>query len=128
MAKALRPVPNRVAFAYGAELRDGAQLHAELARTVEAQTEGLMLKALARPYVPNARTNVLKLKSEFIRGLGDSVTLTVVGARYARRIRCRASAGRRCRATCAPSTRGASSTSPSRTASTGASASGRRRR
>ena len=34
-----------------------------------------MVKAAHRPYVPNARTNVLKLKAEFIPGLGDTVTL-----------------------------------------------------
>jgi hypothetical protein len=45
-----------------------------------------MLKAASRPYVPNVRTNVLKLKSEFIPALGDTVTLCVVGARYARRV------------------------------------------
>lgn len=49
-------------------------------------TQGLMVKAASRPYVPNARTNVLKLKAEFIPGLGDSVTVLVVGARCARRV------------------------------------------
>ena len=34
-----------------------------------------MVKAAHRPYVPNARTNTLKLKAEFIPGLGDTVTL-----------------------------------------------------
>ena len=52
----------------------------------EAGAEGLMIKAACRSYVPNARTNVLKLKREHIAGLGDTVTLLVVGARYARRV------------------------------------------
>ena len=45
-----------------------------------------MIKAACRPYVPNARTNVLKLKTEFIPNLGDTVNLCIVGARYARRV------------------------------------------
>lgn len=36
-------------------------------------------------YAPNARSNVLKLKAEFIPGLGDTVTLLLLGARTLRR-------------------------------------------
>lgn len=63
--------------------------------------EGLMLKAAMRAYVPNARTNVLKLKAEFIPGLGDTVTLLVVGARYARRVGRGAGAALVCELACA---------------------------
>ena len=39
-----------------------------------AGEEGVMVKAASRPYVPNARGNSLKVKVEFIPGLGDTVT------------------------------------------------------
>ena len=43
--------------------------------------EGLMVKSAAQPYVPCARSHTLKLKPEYVAGLGD-VTLLVVGARF----------------------------------------------
>lgn len=49
-----------------------------------AGEEGVMVKAAHRPYVPNARTNALKLKAEFIPGLGDTLTLRLYGARAPR--------------------------------------------
>jgi len=49
-----------------------------------AQAEGLMVKAAHQPYVPNGRINVLKCKVEFIPGLGDTVTLLLLGARVPR--------------------------------------------
>ena len=44
------------------------------------------LKAAHQPYAPNARSHSLKLKVEFIPGLGDSVTLLLLGARTPRRL------------------------------------------
>ena len=46
--------------------------------------EGVMVKAAAACYGPNVRSNVLKCKVEFIEGLGDTVTLRLVGVRQPR--------------------------------------------
>lgn len=78
---------------------DAISEHFEAARA--RGEEGLMIKAAARAYVPNARTNVVKLKTEFIPGLGDTVTLMVVGARYARRVGSGAGAALVCELACA---------------------------
>lgn len=43
-----------------------------------------MVKAADKPYAPNARNNVLKVKAEFIDGLGDTLTLLLLGARAPR--------------------------------------------
>ena len=61
-------------------------LHALFAAAQAAGEEGLMIKAADRPYVPNARSNVLKCKVEFIEGLGDTVTLLLLGARQPHRL------------------------------------------
>ena len=61
-------------------------LQAAFAAARAAQAEGLMVKAAHQPYVPNARTNVLKCKVEFIEGLGDTVTLLLLGARAPRKL------------------------------------------
>ena len=58
------------------------QAHFDAAR--RAGEEGVMVKAAHRPYTPNARTNSLKVKVEFIPGLGDTVTLMLYGARAPR--------------------------------------------
>ena len=58
------------------------QVHFDAAR--RSGEEGVMVKAAHRPYVPNARTNSLKVKVEFIPGLGDTVTLRLYGARVPR--------------------------------------------
>lgn len=83
------PIPNYV-LPIDAPLvdleRDPDALERRFEAARAAGDEGLMVKAACRPYVPNARTNVLKLKCEFISGLGDTVTLLVVGARYARKV------------------------------------------
>jgi len=50
----------------------------------DAGEEGLMVKAADKPYAPNARNNVLKVKAEFIEGLGDTLTLLLLGARAPR--------------------------------------------
>ena len=75
--------------------------------------EGLMVKAAGRSYVPNARTNVLKLKTEFVPGLGDTVTLVLVGARYARRMGSGASSGLVCELACAAPSAAAAAAAPS---------------
>ena len=86
---AFRPIPHFVELT-ASELVDlGVQPDVVRERFDHARAcgeEGLMLKAASRACVPNARANVLKLKSEFIPGLGDTVTLCIVGARYARRV------------------------------------------
>ena len=46
-----------------------------------AARRGEMVKHAAQPYVPCARSHTLKLKPEYVAGLGD-VTLLVVGARF----------------------------------------------
>ena len=72
-----------------------------------------MLKAAARAYVPNARTNVLKLKTEFIEGLGDTVTVCIVGARYARRIGSGGESTLVCELACAAPTAAEAASAPS---------------
>ena len=99
LASALTPVPNYVepveCSLVDLEATPRAVSEAfELARA-EGE-EGLMLKAAHRPYVPNARAHTLKLKAEFIPGLGDTVTLFVVGGRMPRAVGRGGSAGSVC--------------------------------
>ena len=73
---ALEVVPHRAADTLDAVARalDAAVLRRE---------EGVMLKDLDSPYVPAARTDQwLKLKPDYIDGLGDDLDLVVVGGYY----------------------------------------------
>ena len=56
-------------------------LTAAFARSRAERYEGLVVKAAASPYVPNERRHWCKLKHDRIPGLGDTVTLAIVGAR-----------------------------------------------
>ncbi|KAF2220582.1 hypothetical protein BDZ85DRAFT_184896, partial [Elsinoe ampelina] len=58
-----------------------------LAASVAARHEGLVLKPCGRPYLAipgddNERSSVIKLKKDYINGLGDEADLAVVGASY----------------------------------------------
>ena len=60
---------------------DEGALTAAFARSRAERYEGLVVKAAASPYVPNERRHWCKLKHDRIPGLGDTVTLAIVGAR-----------------------------------------------
>jgi DNA ligase 1 len=56
-----------------------------LSEAVEACTEGLIVKTLADPYEPSKRSlNWLKLKKDYMAGLGDTFDVVVIGALHGR--------------------------------------------
>lgn len=78
--------PGCLEFAQGREVCDEAGLAEALAETVVAQAEGLMCKALHGAdsgYEPGKRSlRWLKLKPDYIDGLGDTLDLVPIGAYY----------------------------------------------
>lgn len=64
------------------------ELERLLNESMEAKTEGLMIKCYEGPgseYLPSQRTvNWLKLKKDYLEGIGDSLDLVPVGAWYGR--------------------------------------------
>ena len=85
LRRVLTPIENRVDFAEGVEVDSEEGLRNALELSVDAQAEGLMLKALAPQegsvYEPGKRSlQWLKLKKDYIDGLGDSFDLVPIGA------------------------------------------------
>ena len=83
------PIPHYLELSAAQRVDLGAPsrpLHVAFDDARSAGEEGLMVKAAHQPYVPNARNHVLKCKVEFIEGLGDTVTLLLLGARAPRRL------------------------------------------
>ena len=60
---------------------DEDALLASLAQVVRSKQEGLVIKALDSAYLPNGRASWFKLKPAAIPGVGDTLTLGLVGLR-----------------------------------------------
>ena len=89
VGRCLVPIPHYLEVSPAARVDLGSPalpLQAAFDAARAAGEEGLMVKAAGKPYVPNARSHVLKVKVEYIAGLGDTVTLLLLGARAPRRL------------------------------------------
>lgn len=80
------PVPGRFDFAKSLVSNNVDEIQTFLDQSVRDSCEGLMVKALDGPdsaYEPCKRSrNWLKLKKDYISGVGDSLDLVVLGADY----------------------------------------------
>lgn len=79
----LAPVPGFVEIVQTEHVAadDKPSMERMLAEVVRAKQEGLVVKKLDAPYVPNGREHWFKLKPAAICGLGDTLTVGLVGVR-----------------------------------------------
>ncbi|KAJ1869530.1 ATP-dependent DNA ligase Cdc17 [Coemansia sp. RSA 990] len=80
------PVTNKFQFAISKDLTEVEDIQEFLEQSVMENCEGLMIKTLdgdMSSYEPSKRSmNWLKLKKDYVDGLGDSLDLVVIGAYY----------------------------------------------
>jgi len=77
----LNETKGKVEFAIERTSRDLEELQAFLDESVDQCTEGLIVKSLDTTYEPSKRSlNWLKLKKDYLQGVGDSLDLVVLGA------------------------------------------------
>ncbi|CAD6505477.1 BgTH12-00968 [Blumeria graminis f. sp. triticale] len=85
---AFTPVPGEFAFATGMDGKDIDEIQNFLDESMKASCEGLMVKMLdgsESSYEPSKRSrNWLKIKKDYLSGIGDSLDLVVLGAYYGR--------------------------------------------
>ncbi|KAI2630666.1 ATP-dependent DNA ligase [Hypoxylon sp. NC1633] len=83
---AFSPVEGEFAFATHMNGRELEEIQTFLDESVKASCEGLMVKMLDGPesgYEPSKRSrNWLKIKKDYLSGVGDSLDLVVLGAYY----------------------------------------------
>lgn len=83
---ALQPVEGELTFAQYVDTRDVEEIQTALDDSVKASCEGLMVKMLDTDesgYEPSKRSrNWLKVKKDYLAGVGDSIDLVVVGAYF----------------------------------------------
>jgi DNA ligase-1 len=81
LEEACQEVEGKFYFAKGRTSGNVEDLEGFLQESIEAKTEGLMVKTLESTYEPSQRSNNwLKLKKDYMDGMSDSVDLVVVGA------------------------------------------------
>ena len=81
MRASLVETPGRVQLAIGADCADVDAMAAFLDEAVAAGTEGLIVKALNSTYEPSRRSlHWLKLKKDYLDGVGDTFDVVVIGA------------------------------------------------
>ncbi|KAJ2081920.1 ATP-dependent DNA ligase Cdc17, partial [Coemansia sp. S100] len=84
--KNFTPVLNKFQFATAKDLTEVEDIQEFLELSVEENCEGLMIKTLdgeSSSYEPSKRSmNWLKLKKDYVDGLGDSLDLVVIGAYF----------------------------------------------
>jgi DNA ligase 1 len=85
---AFEPVEGEFAFAQFGDLKEIEEIQTLLDESVKASCEGLMVKMLDTEesgYEPSKRSrNWLKVKKDYLSGIGDSLDLVVLGAYYGR--------------------------------------------
>lgn len=59
-----------------------SRLHALFSKTIEEGKEGLMIKGLNSVYMPGKRSNWMKVKPDYMAGLGDSGEYIIIGAMF----------------------------------------------
>jgi DNA ligase-1 len=85
LAASLATTPGVLELAVGSATRDPEALAAFLDEAVAAGTEGLIVKGLASTYEPSRRsTHWLKLKKDYLDGVGDTFDVVPIGAWHGR--------------------------------------------
>ncbi|KAL6769241.1 LIG1 [Auxenochlorella protothecoides x Auxenochlorella symbiontica] len=85
MRAALSEAPGELQFATAKVSTDVEELSAFLDDAVEAGTEGLIVKTLGDTYEPSRRSSHwLKLKKDYLEGVGDTFDLVPIGAWHGR--------------------------------------------
>ncbi|GIL75828.1 hypothetical protein Vretifemale_5549 [Volvox reticuliferus] len=80
---ALTEKEGQLQFASAKTSRDVEELESFLTESVEAGTEGLIVKTLADTYEPSKRSSHwLKLKKDYMEGVGDTFDVVPLGAFY----------------------------------------------
>lgn len=85
---AFTPIQGEFSFAVGMDGQELDEIQTFLEESVKASCEGLMVKMLdgaESSYEPSKRSrNWLKIKKDYLSGIGDSLDLVVLGAYYGR--------------------------------------------
>lgn len=82
---AIKPIPGKFEFAIAKTSSDVEELSAFLDESVEAGTEGLIVKTMNDSYEPSKRSSHwLKLKKDYLDGVGDTFDLVPIGAWFGR--------------------------------------------
>lgn len=85
MRKCLIETEGELMFAKAMTSRDVEELRVFLDDSIDHNTEGLIVKTLDATYEPSRRSlNWLKLKKDYLEGVGDSLDLVPIGAFHGR--------------------------------------------